>query len=64
MNNENCIYQLVEHLVELGHKRIGLVDSKSNSSNLILRREAFYKVLNYFNLDFNKNDYFLVDSVY
>lgn len=64
MNNENCIFQLVEHLVDLGHKRIGLVDSKSNASNLIIRREAFYKSLKYFNLEFDSKDYFLVDSVY
>lgn len=64
MNNENSIFQLVEHLVELGHKRIGLVDSKSNASNLIIRRESFYKYLNYFNITFQDSDYFLVDSVY
>ena len=64
MNNENSIFQLVEHLVELGHKRIGLVDSKSNASNLIIRRESFYKYLNYFNIIFQDSDYFLVDSVY
>lgn len=64
MNNENCIFQLVEHLVELGHLRIGLVDSKSNASNLIARRESFYKSLKYFNLESKRSDYFLVDSVY
>lgn len=64
MNNENSIFQLVEHLVELGHKRIGLVDSKSNASNLIIRRESFYKYLNYFNITFQDTDYFLVDSIY
>lgn len=58
MNNENSIFQLVEHLVELGHKRIGLVDSKSNASNLIIRRESFYKYLNYFNITFQDSDYF------
>lgn len=64
MNNQNCVYYLIEHLVGLGHKRIGFVYSNSNASNFTARKEAFYKVMKHFNLEFNPSDYFVVDAMY
>ena len=64
MDNENNIFQLTEHLVNLGHKNIALVDNKSHASNFTLRYQAFLKVANHFNLEIDKESHISVDFPY
>jgi len=45
MNNEIGGRQAANHLIKLGHRKIGYAQSRYNSNNLLRRKKAFYDLL-------------------
>ncbi len=45
IDNYKAAYEIVSHLIELGHRRIGLIGSKSNCISSIQRHEAYKRAL-------------------
>jgi LacI family transcriptional regulator len=64
MNNEESIFQIVDHFIQNGHLEIGHITSPVEVRNFELRREAFRRALQYFNIPFQKQFIFSVDSTF
>lgn len=54
MDNYSGIYNAVSHLVSLGHKKIGYIDSNVRFSNFDHRTDAYYKSIEEFGLKKNQ----------
>ena len=50
MDNEHCVYEVLEHLAARGHTRIGLVQAEEWTPNFSMRERAFCEALNEFGL--------------
>jgi len=64
MNNTEALYRIIRYLTKYGHKEIGLITSPVDVRNIELRRIAFKKAMNYFNLRPRNDFIFSVDSTY
>ncbi len=56
INNEMGTYQAIEHLVNLGHKRIGYLKSFNRISSFKERHQGYKKALAHFGLEFRPED--------
>ncbi|PQV64350.1 transcriptional regulator, LacI family [Abditibacterium utsteinense] len=54
-DDQNGVFLLVEHLVKLGHKRIGMISSDPISTHAVVREKAFHSAMESFNLDVPQN---------
>ena len=52
MDNKECVYSIVHHLINQGYDSIGLVQAEFCSPNFILREEAFRSTLKDFDFHF------------
>ncbi|MFA7539807.1 MAG: substrate-binding domain-containing protein, partial [Sphaerochaetaceae bacterium] len=50
MDNFNSVYQIVENLLNRGHKKIGFLRSNTDVQNFRLREKAFQEVLEHFKI--------------
>ncbi|MDD5644857.1 MAG: LacI family DNA-binding transcriptional regulator [bacterium] len=53
VDNYDGVYQAIEHLVELGHKEIGMIKGNMNTPDGLERFEVFKEVLERFHLKYN-----------
>ncbi|WP_057914922.1 LacI family DNA-binding transcriptional regulator [Peribacillus muralis] len=60
MNSTLGAYQAGTHLIDLGHRRIGYVQSNVRIRNFDLRKEGFLMALKEYNLSISEKDYFSV----
>lgn len=58
VNNSLGAYQAANHFIEMGHTRIGYVQSTVRIKNFNARKEGFLNALKEKNLTVGKNDYF------
>ena len=64
MNNIQEVFQIVKYFYDRGHRRIGMVGSDVEVKNFELRQVGFEKALKHFNLPYDSNSMFKVDSTY
>lgn len=64
MNNMEATFQIIRHLVELGHQKIGLIKSPVECRNFKLREIGFKEALRYFGITFKEKYVFPVDSTF
>ncbi|NCD33738.1 MAG: LacI family transcriptional regulator [Spartobacteria bacterium] len=64
MNNDSSVYNAISHLYENGHTEIGIINGLFETSNFFQRYHAYRKALNLFNLSYNSDFTFCVDSTY
>ena len=60
MNNTHAIFSAIEHLVQLGHERIGFLFNSIPSRNCIARRDAYEHSVKYFKLKYDPSLIFSV----
>ncbi|MCK9555701.1 LacI family transcriptional regulator [bacterium] len=53
VDNYDGVYQAIEHLVDLGHKEIGMIKGNMNTPDGLERFEVFKEVLERFHLKYN-----------
>lgn len=56
INNEQGVYEAIEHFASYGHKRIGYLHIKKNANNFSERYFAFLRAMYLFNFETNKED--------
>lgn len=61
INNALGTFQIVEHLVNSGHKKIGYLSSKSIINSFIERKSGFISALKHFNIDFDEKYHFSIN---
>lgn len=54
MANIGAVYDVVEHLYQNGHTKIGMVTSKVKSGNVMMRERGFLLAVEHFNLESGK----------
>ena len=64
MNNTDAVYKLINHFINYGHNRIGLIKSSVNTRNFHLREKAFYQVMESVGLDVSEEYITDVDSTF
>ncbi len=64
MNNTDAVYKLINHFIQFGHKKIGLIKSSVNTRNFQLREKAFRQVMDSVGLDVNEKYIIDVDSTF
>jgi Transcriptional regulators len=64
MNNTDEVFRIVRHLVECGHRDIGLVKGSIETRNFKMRENGFREALEYFSIPFRKDAVFAVDPTY
>lgn len=62
MNNADSVFQIISHLVEMGHSRIGIVQSSDETPNFTMREEAFLKILAFKGLSFDPNHRYVLSK--
>lgn len=62
INNEQGVYQAVEHLVQMGHKEIGYLHVGSNANNFIERYYGFKRAMERCNTPVIEEDMILIDT--
>lgn len=58
MNNLIGAYQAAQHLINLGHKDIGYVESDTRMCNFDMRKKGFFQTINEANLTVSKDNFF------
>jgi len=53
INNEDGVYRAVKHLVDMGHRKIGLLHASDHINNFYYRRTGFYEIMKNFDLPVN-----------
>ena len=64
MNNTDAVHKIVTHLVEKGHREIGLVRSSVRTNNFHLRDKGFREAVAEIGLSVSDGHVFSVDSTY
>lgn len=64
MNNDSAVYNIVSHLVNMGHTSIGLVTGSYETSNFLHRKNGFMSAMDYFGLTFKKENLFTVSPTF
>lgn len=64
MNNFDMVFQIIDHLVENGHTRIGFIRTPSDVNNFRQREIGFGRALSYFGLEQDERFVFVVDSTF
>jgi len=64
MNNKSAVFRIVEYLVKLGHKDIGFINANTEVKNFRLREMAFKEALDFYNVAYNKEYTYSVDSTF
>ncbi len=54
-DDQNGVFLLVEHLVELGHRRIAMISSSHISTHAVVRERAFHLAMRSFDLEVPEN---------
>lgn len=62
IDNEGGVYSAINYLVEMGHRRIGILHSSAYINNFHIRKKAFYFAMNDFGLSVRDEDVFLLSS--
>ncbi len=62
MSNEDSVFKVVKFLVDMGHRRIGLLNSSAYINNFYYRKKGFYSAMNDYNLKVRENDVFCISS--
>lgn len=63
INNRHGTYEATKHLIDKGHRDIGYLHSSVWINNFDERKEGFLKALSDYNIKFNKNHLFLLESI-
>lgn len=64
MNNDSSVYNAVTHLVRMGHREIGIVTGKRETSNFAHRKRSFVKSLELAGITPDERFFFTADSRY
>ncbi|QAR33487.1 LacI family transcriptional regulator [Geovibrio thiophilus] len=64
MNNDSSVYNAVSHLVRMGHREIGIVTGRRETSNFAHRKRSFVKSLELSGLKADEMFFFTADSRY
>ena len=56
INNEQGVYEVIQHLVNMGHSKIGYLHIDANANNFSERCSGFYKAMDTFGLKADKAD--------
>lgn len=62
MNNCDAVYTVLTHLKDLGFSKIGFVGSETKTRNFALRKEAFFKNMDYLGLPVNQDHILSIGS--
>lgn len=64
MNNTDEVFNIVKHLKDYGHRRIGMIKSSVKTQNYHLREIAFHQVMEFLGLPVNEEHIIDVDSTF
>jgi DNA-binding LacI/PurR family transcriptional regulator len=64
MNNESSVYAVVEHFVEAGHRRIGIVKGSIETKNFNLRERSFLDTTTRLGVKVDQRNCFVIDSTF
>ena len=64
MDNQDSVFQIVAHLVDAGHRHVGMVRGNYATPNFRAREAAFWKACELFALTCNASTVFSVDSTF
>lgn len=62
IDNEGGVYSAIKYLVEMGHRRIGILHSSAYINNFYIRKKAFHFAMTDFGLSVRDEDVFLLSS--
>ncbi len=62
MSNEDSVFKVVKFLVDMGHRRIGLLHSSAYINNFYYRKKGFYSAMNNYNIKVRDSDVFSLSS--
>ena len=60
IDNKMGIYKSIKHLYELGHRKIGYIQSKTKINSFIERFKYYHEIMNEFNLSVFDNDIYTI----
>ncbi len=64
MNNTSAVFKIVKHLSQSGHKKIGFINANTEVRNFRLRETALKKAFDFFNINYNREFVYSVDSTF
>jgi len=64
MNNTSAVFKSIRYLVNSGHKDIGFINANTEVKNFRLRETAFKEALDFFNIKYNEECIYSVDSTF
>lgn len=62
IDNEGGVYSAIKYLVEMGHRRIGILHSSAYINNFYIRKKAFHFAMSDFGLSVRDEDVYLLSS--
>ena len=57
INNESSVFSVVDHLYQLGHRKVGIMNSIQPSYNFASRKKTFFDACRHFGLDVRREWY-------